>query len=192
MQSANWSGPRGSTRAPAPFHDGLVVREQQPRAIGFAPQHGRVEVTCRARLSPRSMFSAWMIGLEDEPDRCGEICLVEVFGDAIEAGDDGTPTAALGCGVHRFRDPALQEDFAAPRVPLDVAQPHVYAIDWEPDGVAFLLDGRVVRTTGQSPAYPLLLILGLFDFPDRDPGGGEDAKPHVPELTVSRVRWRPR
>ena len=27
------------------------------------------------------MFSAWMVGLEVEPDDCGEICLVEVFGD---------------------------------------------------------------------------------------------------------------
>lgn len=198
VQSANWSGPLGSSRGMAPFRPGLVVREQQPSVLGFVPLHGRVEVACRARLSPRSMFSAWMIGLEDEPERCGEICIVEVFGDEIEEGRDGTPTVALGCGVHQFRDPGLAEDFAAPRVALDVAEPHVYAVDWTPDGVAFMLDGEVVRTTAQSPAYPLMLILGVFDFPDRDAsdshgahGPASAAAPHTPQLAVSRVRWRP-
>ncbi len=36
-------------------------------------------------LSPRSMASLWMSGLEDEPDRCGEICVFEIFGDAQKA-----------------------------------------------------------------------------------------------------------
>ena len=35
------------------------------------------------------MFSAWMIGVEDEPNRCGEICLVEVFGDTVQDGPVG-------------------------------------------------------------------------------------------------------
>jgi hypothetical protein len=83
VQSGNWSGPVGSTRGQSPFRDDLVVREEQPTVLGFTPLYGRIEMTCRATIGPRSMFSAWMIGLEDEPDRCGEICLVEVFGDAI-------------------------------------------------------------------------------------------------------------
>ena len=53
------------------------------------------------------MFSAWMVGMEDQPERSGEICLVEVFGDSM-AGDG---TAKVGCGIHPFRDPALTEEF---------------------------------------------------------------------------------
>lgn len=38
VQSANRSGPVGSTDAPQPFRDGLVVREEQPTVLGFVPQ----------------------------------------------------------------------------------------------------------------------------------------------------------
>ncbi|WP_022927410.1 glycoside hydrolase family 16 protein [Patulibacter americanus] len=184
VQSANWSGPVGSTRAQQPFRDGLTVREEQPPLWGFTPHHGRIEVECRATLTPAAMFSAWMVGLEDEPDRCGEICIVEVFGDALEHGPDG-PTAALGAGIHAFRDPRLREEFAAPRTAIDVTQDHVYAVDWRPGAVDVLVDGTVVRTLRQAPAYPLMLILGVFDFPAH-PRAGE-AGGAVPELTVRRV-----
>jgi hypothetical protein len=184
VQSANWSGPVGSTRGQQPFRDGLTVREEQPPLWGFTPHHGRIEVECRATLTPSAMFSAWMVGLEDEPGRCGEICIVEVFGDALEDGPDG-PTAALGAGIHAFRDPALREEFAAPRTPIDVSRDHVYAVDWRPGAVDVLVDGTVVRTLGQAPDYPLQLILGVFDFPAH-PRAGEAAGV-VPELTVRRV-----
>jgi hypothetical protein len=36
----------------------------------------------RAVVSPRSMVAFWMSGIEDTPERSGEICVMEVFGDA--------------------------------------------------------------------------------------------------------------
>jgi Glycosyl hydrolases family 16 len=189
VQSGNRSGPVGSTDGQQPFREGLVVRERQPESRGFVPHHGRIEVACRATLGPRSMFSAWMIGMEDRPERCGEICLVEVFGDGIHDGidhgieDDGS--TAVGNGVHPFRDPALFEEFSADRRRIDVAQTHRYAVDWRPDGIDFLIDDEVVRRSAQSPGYPMLLILGLFDFPHRAvPGHAEGP----PELVVHEVR----
>ena len=180
MQSGNWSGPVGSTQGQQPFRDGLVVREQQPESRGFVPLYGRIEVECRATLGPRSMFSAWMIGVEDRPERCGEICLVEVFGNAID-GD----TAAVGSGIHPFRDPALREEFSADRRVIDVREPHRYAVDWRPDGVDFLLDGEIVRRSSQSPDYPMLLIIGLFDFPD---DGGAEPPPELVSTTCPSRR----
>ncbi|WP_185976249.1 glycoside hydrolase family 16 protein [Mycolicibacterium sp. 018/SC-01/001] len=181
VQSANRSGPVGSTDAPQPFRDGLVVREEQPRVLGFVPLYGTVTVTCSAELSPRSMFSAWMVGLEDEPRRCGEICLMEVFGDTV---DDGR--AAVGQGIHAFRDPALREDFSADRREIDVAQSHAYAVHWRPGSVEFSIDGVTTRNADQAPDYPMFLFLGVFDFPDRD--GPPD---HVPCLRVASLTYRP-
>ena len=71
------------------------------------------------------MVAFWMVGLEDEPERCAEICVTEMFGDAVEPG-----SAAVGMGLHAFRDPAVVEDFAAVRLPLDIAELHTYAVDW--------------------------------------------------------------
>jgi len=186
VQSGNWSGPVGSTRGQQPFRSGLVVREQQETRWGFTPLYGTIAVTCRARIDRRSMFSAWLVGLEDQPERCGEICLVEVFGDAVATDDDGRPAAAVGSGLHRFRDPALTEEFSVVTHGIDVGTWHTYAVDWRPGSMAFALDGVPTKTLAQAPAYPMQLILGVFDFPDRVEGVG----PTTPELVVRRVQGR--
>ncbi|RWZ46630.1 glycosyl hydrolase family protein [Labedella phragmitis] len=183
VQSGNWSGPVGSMQGQQPFRDGLVVREQQAPCWGFTPHHGRVEVECRATVGPRSMFSAWMVGVEDVPERSGEICLVEVFGDTIGVDDVGRAYADVGSGIHPFRDRALREEFAARRTSIDVADWHRYAVEWSRHGVRFFIDDELAHETAQSPDYPMQLILAVFDFPDRGP-----ADAVVPELVVRRVR----
>jgi beta-glucanase (GH16 family) len=115
------------------------------------------------------MFSAWMVGLEDEPDRCGEICIVEVFGDTVTTDGNGRSAASIGCGVHAFRDPRLTEAFAAGFRPIDISINHRYAVDWQPGRVEFLVDDVPVRRVDQAPDYPMQLILGIFDFPGRGP-----------------------
>ncbi|ROZ85967.1 glycoside hydrolase family 16 protein [Gordonia sp. OPL2] len=184
IQSGNWSGPVGSMQGQQPFRSGQLVREAQPTLWGLTPHHGRVEVTCRATLTPESMFSAWLIGLEDHPDRCGEICLVEVFGSSVESSP--MPSVELGRGVHAFRDPALREEFSAPRTPIDVAREHTYGVDWRADGVSFLLDGEVIDSVDQSPNYPMQLIIAIFEFPSRTEIAASDRT--VPELSVREVR----
>jgi hypothetical protein len=175
IQSANRSGPVGSTDGQQPFRPGLVVTEAQPTLLGCTPYLGRIEVECRASIGADAMFSAWLIGLEDEPDRCGELCVMEVFGDAPRA---------IGSGVHAFRDPALHEEFGAPDLGIDVAEPHRYAVEWREDGVDFLVDDRVVRRSAQSPRYPMQLEIAVFEFPGRAPRAVD------PELVVSRVSVR--
>jgi len=194
VQSGNWSGPAGSPQGQQPFRDGLVVREAQPTRWGFTPHYGYVEVQCRATIPGRSMFSAWMVGLEDEPDRCGEICIVEVFGDTVTVGQDrvgqdgGRPAASLGCGIKALRDPHLTQEFSASPHEIDVSTDHRFAVDWQPGRVGFLVDDVLVKTVHQAPDYPMQLILGVFEFPGRAPAGQAEAP--VPELVVRRVLAR--
>jgi hypothetical protein len=184
IQSGVFSGEVGSTIGQQPYRDGVVVREFQPAQWGWTPEYGLLEVRARMELSPRSMAAVWMVGLEDEPSRSAEICIFEVFGDAL-ATEDGEPMAAVGMGVHPFRDPAITDDFAAPRLAIDVTEFHLYAADWRPGRVDFLVDGRQVRTVQQAPDYPMQMIVAVFDFPAK-----ADAAPvdHVPLLAVDYVR----
>ena len=184
VQSGVFSGEVGSTIGQQPFRDGLVVREFQPTQWGWTPEYGLLEVRARMELSPRSMASVWMVGLEDEPSRCGEICVFEVFGDALSVEDD-EPTAAVGMGVHPFRDPALTDDFAAPRLSIDVSEFHVYAADWQPGRVDFTVDGRHVRTVHQAPDYPMQMMVAVFDFPNKADAAPAD---HIPLLSLDYVR----
>lgn len=181
VQTGNFSGPVGSTTGQQALPGGSVVREFQPRFEGFTPRYGRREMRARAVLTPRSMAAWWMVGFEDEPDRCGEVCVFEVFGDAVEPGR----SAEVGMGLKALRDPVLPQDFAVPRLPIDVAGFHDYAVDWRPGEAAFFVDGQLVRTCARPPAYPMQMMVAVFDFPDRSTGDDADA---VPELVVDHLR----
>jgi hypothetical protein len=178
VQSGVFSGEVGSTVGQQPFRGGLVVREEQPAHWGWTPRYGLIEIRARMELSPRSMASLWLSGLEQRSEESGEICVFEIFGEA--AGEGG---AAVGQGIKPFRDPSLSWEFDAPRLEIDIREPHVYAANWQPGRVEFLVDGERVRTVEQAPAYPVQAMIAVFDFPDKAP-----ELEHVPELAVDWVR----
>jgi hypothetical protein len=60
--------------------------------------------------------------------------------------------AAVGQGIHRFRDPELVEEFSAELMTLDVTRPRRYAIDWRPGRVEFFVDGERTRSARRRPA----------------------------------------
>ena len=127
------------------------------------------------------MVALWMIGYEDAPERSGEICVCEIFGRDVR--DD---SAAVGMGVHPFGDPLLRDDFSAPRVPIDALDFHVYAAEWTPERVVFTVDDEVFKVVEQSPAYPMQLMLGIYEFPE--PAAAADAGAYPKEFVVDYVR----
>ncbi|NHC47021.1 glycoside hydrolase family 16 protein [Motilibacter sp. K478] len=181
VQSASRSGPVGSTRGQQPYRPGLTVREEQPSFVGWAPDSGYVAIRARGVVSARSMVAFWLVGLEDVPERSAEVCVAEMFGHAVVPGR----STAVGTGLHAFRDPEVREDFAALDLPLDVSEFHVYGADRTDGRVDFYVDGELVRTCTGAPSYPMQLMIGVFDFPERSTGDDAAA---VPELIVDWVR----
>jgi hypothetical protein len=184
IQSGSFSGPVGSTIGPQPFREGLTVTEEQPTFWGYTPRFGRIEIVMRAKITPRSMFGVWLAGIEDRPERSGEILIAEVFGDSI----DGA-SAEVGMGIRRVRDPNLAGHFSAPRLDIDVSELHSYAVTWEPSSVELSIDEVMVQRIEEAPDYPMQIMIGVFDFPSRDPSG--KWADHVPELVVSSITGSP-
>ena len=180
IQSGSFSGPVGSTIGQQPFREGQLVREEQEPFWGWTPQYGEIQLRARAVVSPRSMVALWLVGLEDRPERCAEICVTEIFGTSVRK-----VSAEVGMGLHSFRDVSVPEDFEAVRLPLDIEQFHSYAVQWSPERADFLVDGELVRTCPSPPAYPMQLMLAVFDFPDWD--GPAD---HTPEFVIDHIRGR--
>lgn len=168
IQSGNYTGQQ-------PYRDGLVVQEEQEPFWGCTPDGGYVELRARADIAPGSMVSLWMVGLEDQPNRCGEICVMEVFGDA--------PTA-IGMGLKTIRDPAVPQDFEAVRLPIDIREFHTYAVEWSGGTASFSVDGTAIRSCQGAPTYPMQLMLAVFDFPE------QSGKDHVPSFVVDHIRMR--
>lgn len=183
LQTGSWSGPVGSTRGQQRFLEGHVVREEQPRFEGWLMSSGRVEIRARMSVSARSMAALWMSGFEDDPaqEQCGEICVFEIFGSSVHG---GPPSAEVGVGIKPFRDPELAADFAAPRLPIDVTQPHRFAVRWDAREAVFTVDDELVRLCPRPPTYPLQLMLAVFDFPEWSTGADDHL---VPELVVEHL-----
>jgi hypothetical protein len=192
IQSGSWSGPVGSARGQQRFREGQLVREEQERFEGWLPaaERGpaRVEISARMDLSARSMAALWLSGVEDDAaqERCGELCVFEVNG--WDLGPPEAPSAEVGAGIKAFRDPALTQDFAAPRLAIDVTEPHLYSVDWDTSEAVFSVDGEPVRRCARPPTYPLQLMLAVFDLPAWSTGADDQL---VPRLVVDRVAGSP-
>jgi hypothetical protein len=186
LQTGLWAGPVGSPRGQHRFRPDLEVREAQPALALYTPRYGLFELRCRAVDDPASLGALWMIGLEDEPERSGELCICELFGREV-----GPAGARVGMGIHPFGDPALREEFELVPVAIDARSPHDYAAEWTPEGVAFYVDQRCVKVVRQSPAYPMQLMLNVYEFRE-----GE-ALPSPPDRYPKRFAvdwfrgWRP-
>ena len=187
LQTGVYAGQLGSGVGQHRFREAAVVREAQENVRLYTPHYGRIEVRAKALDDPRTMVALWLIGYEGEPQRSGELCVFEIFGR-----DVGDGHAAVGMGVHPFGDRAIVDDFEAVRVDIDAREFHVYAADWLPEQVTFTVDGEVVRTVSQSPAYPLQLMLGIYEFPP-DAGAEPDPPDAYPKaFVVDYVRgYRP-
>jgi hypothetical protein len=159
LQTAVFAGPVGSRVGQHRFHPDAVVREPQDNVRLYTPQYGRVELRAKAIDDPQAMVALWMIGYGDQPERSAEICVCEIFGREVR--EDG---ALVGMGVHPFGDPSIVDEFSKEHIPIDVRDFHEYAAEWTPEEVAFFVDGELIKTVGQSPAYPMQLMLGIYDF----------------------------
>ncbi|HVR13698.1 MAG TPA: glycoside hydrolase family 16 protein [Gaiellaceae bacterium] len=181
LQTGSFAGPVGSTIGQHRFNPAAVVREQQPNIRLYTPRYGRVELRAQASDDPQAMVALWMIGLEDAPERSAEICICEIFGRDVRRDD-----AVVGVGVHPFGDPSIADDFSQISMPIDARELHVYAADWAPDSVAFSVDGVVIKTVGQSPAYPMQLMLGIYDLRSEETERPADGYPKA--FVVDSVR----
>jgi hypothetical protein len=185
LQTGQFSGSVGSAVGQHRFHPDAVVREPQPNVRLFTPQYGRIELRARACDDARTMSALWLIGYEDEPERSAEICVCEIFGR-----DLGPDAVAIGMGVHPFGDPDIVDDFSRVTVPIDARDLHEYAAEWTPEDVTFFVDGEAVKSVDQSPAYPMQLMLNIYEFPPTEVDG--PPRPYPKEFVVESVRgYRP-
>jgi Glycosyl hydrolases family 16 len=181
LQTALFSGPVGSPVGQHRFNPAAVVREEQQDVQLYLPHYGRIELRARANGDPGTMVALWMIGYGDEPQHSAEICVCEIFGR-----DVAEDHAAVGMGVHPFDDPEIVDEFSQEELPIDAREFHVYAAEWTPQDVVFFVDGEQVKTVGQSPSYPMQLMLGIYEFPPAE--GDERTGPYPKEFVVDYVR----
>ncbi|HWT25129.1 MAG TPA: glycoside hydrolase family 16 protein [Solirubrobacteraceae bacterium] len=181
LQTGTFSGPAGSPVGQHRHRPDLTVRTPQPARRLYTPRGGLAEAVMRASADPTCMLAFWLVGFEEEsPEASGEICVAELFGNAI-----GPHRSRVRIGVKAHHDPRLADDMEEVELALDATEWHRYAAEWTPERIRFYVDDRLVRTVHQRIGYPLQLMLDLFEFPAgarRDPA----AYPKVGEVSAVR------
>jgi hypothetical protein len=173
LQTGVFGGPVGSRVGQHQFADGAVVREAQTNVALYTPLYGLFEVRAKALADPANMVALWTIGYDGEPERSGEILVMEIFGRDVKPG-----SAAIGMGVRPHQDRALVDEFEQVSVAIDVREFHTYSAEWTPEYVANYIDDRLVKVGHQSMAYPLQFLLGIYEFADGpEPPSPADAYP---------------
>ncbi len=180
LQTGQFSGPAGSRMGQHRYRAGLVVREEQPEARLWLPRFGVIEARVRAIRHPDAMVALWPIGFEHSPEDSGEICVFEIFGRDLD--DHG---GLVGVGVKPQNDPRLALEFEQVRVEGDLTEFHDYAVEWLADRLRFFIDGRLVKTVHQSIAYPVQLMLDVYELPSDAP---RDTSRHPLVFEVAHVR----
>jgi hypothetical protein len=181
IQTGTFSGPPGSPVGQHHHRPGLAVRTAQPTRRLYTPSAGLVQAVLRARPDPTCMLAFWLVGFEEgSPEESGELCVAELFGDAI-----GPRRSRVRVGVKAHHDPRLRDDMAEVALDLDATAWHTYGVAWSAAGVRFFVDDKPVRAVRQRIDYPLQVMIGLFEFPtsaDRDPA----AYPKIGEVKAVR------
>ena len=180
LQTGQFSGLVGSPVGQHRFRSGLVVREAQDEERLWLPHFGVIEARVRGIRHPSAMVALWPVGFEDEPANSGEICIFEIFGSEI-----GDGVGLVGVGVKPQHDPRLTLDFEKVRVAADLTEFHDYAVEWLSDRLRFSIDGRLVKTVEQSIAYPVQLMLDVYELPTDAP---RDTSSHPLVFEVAHVR----
>ena len=70
----------------------------------------------------------------------------------------------MGMGLHPFGDARIRDEFVKISVEIDVREFHTYSVEWMPDEVRFFIDDDHVASMGQSPDYPMQLMLNIYEF----------------------------
>jgi hypothetical protein len=169
LQTGSFSGPAGSPVGQHRHRPDLTVRTPQPTRRLWTPSAGVVEATMRASGDPTCMLAFWLVGFEEEsPEASGEICVAELFGEAIGPGG-----SQVRLGLKAHHDPRLTTDMTDLRLDLDATDEHTYAAEWDATRTRFFVDDVLVRTVDQGLAYPLQVMVDLFELTpaeERDPG----------------------
>ena len=180
LQTGTNSGPLGSPVGPDRHGPDVLVRTPQPTRPLYTPSSGLAEAVLRASPDPTCMLAFWLIGFDGVPERSGELCVCELFGDCI-----GRDRSTVNIGVKAQEDPRLRDDMEAVELALDAFDWHTYSVAWTPEQARFYVDDRLVRSVEQRLDYPLLLLVDLFEFPT-DPQREPADYPKVGEVAAVR------
>jgi hypothetical protein len=158
LQTAHFSGVQGSTVGQFRYNPEFIVKQDLEVVKNYTPKFGYFETRIKAVPVVGYHIALWMIGFDTR--QAGEIRVFEIHGGNITA-----EKSRVDYGILAWNDPTLHDECFEEFLNINAAEYHVYAVEWTPTQVDFLVDNVKLRTVAQSPQYPMQFMLGLYERP---------------------------
>lgn len=136
------------------LHKDNHARDIEER-LKYAPKYGYFEIRAKLAGGPGYQCAFWTVGIKDEPTHAAEIDIGEHFGNAPRE---------LKFNLYTWGDKTLK--FQKIKFDVDFAPEnefHIYALEWDEKAISMYVDGKLTRTISQSPAYPCVFLLSLYE-----------------------------
>ena len=128
----------------------------------------------------------WMIGTQDDAREDGTLSKqtaeIDILENILEYTNVFSPK------VHAWTDEGLSE--FGKEVGLDGTYDdsyHIYAMDWTPQGIKFLVDGEAIASTKNSPKYRMAMLIGIYTFAE-DGWSGNDNGVYPKTFSIDYIR----
>ncbi|MWV47381.1 family 16 glycosylhydrolase [Paenibacillus sp. HJL G12] len=149
----------------------------EPTVQNFLQKYGYFEIRAKVQKGSGIHSAWWMIGFQQDQDNAtgntkmnAEIDIFEILGR--------NPSSDL-INLHPWSDSTLSSSSNTVSAGADLSQEyHVYGFEWDETNMKFYLDNQLVKIMNQSPNYPMMTLLGLYE--KRNGGWTGALDPSVP------------
>jgi len=141
------------------FWDTCTITNHHRAVTNFETKYGYFELRARVPNDGGLHSAWWMIGSEEKADETAEIDIFEICGPGVKS-----DKSRVRVSVHPWRDKKCKEQSLDYYPACDVSKDfHVYGFEWQPSGMKFYFDGKLVKETAQSPDYKMTTFLGIYE-----------------------------
>lgn len=169
------------------FDSNLPISGHHRAVDNYATKYGYFELRAKAQVGGGIHSAWWMIGDQSTSDKAAEIDIFEILGKDI-----GEKSSKVWVTIHPWLDKNIKRQSLNYYVDTDISEDfHTYGFEWSENGMKWYFDGKLVRSTNQSPNYKMYTLLGIY----QSYGGAlswvgkvDESQPYPKEFVVDYFR----
>ncbi|GKX30199.1 hypothetical protein SH1V18_26790 [Vallitalea longa] len=136
------------------FNKSMPLDHHESIFDGYTTKYGYFEIRAKLPGGSGGHVAWWMIGCEDESYQKAEVDIVE---------NPFSYTTNSFINIHPHDDATIKSETFRSSIGYDLANTwHVYGFEWDPSGMKFYIDNKLVGNTNQSVGYRMMTFLGIY------------------------------
>ncbi len=125
-----------------------------PTEMKFTQKYGYFEVRAKTYVAEGYHCAFWTVGVNDEEGQEGEIDIFEQY---------RSPGLDM-FNLHRWTDHSLEGKSIKHTLNFDPTEGfNIYALEWDEKSIRKYVNNQLVATIDQSPQYPAVFILSIYE-----------------------------